>query len=199
MSTGKVGSATVTVLKIFTCADKDRLAMDLVEQEQSKGHLKKMVPLEFFRHTHSDAAREYPFMAKHTLLAQKLSYIPIRIPSGCVGKRHKWIFLKIITNKFLLTPIYKNIITESDGSPEASSTEAVLTLSPPKVYASPSAADAYNKSMPDNTKYSSLVASDMCDSSSKMHSAMANIGGGDGHFRRRHRSNLLATRYTRTI
>jgi hypothetical protein len=76
-----------------------------------------------------------------------------------------------------LTPPCKHIITESDGSPKASSTEAGSTLSPPKESASPSAADAYITSMPANSKYSSLVASEMCDSSSKKHSVMINIGG----------------------
>jgi hypothetical protein len=141
-------------------------------------HVKKMVPLKVFCHTHSDAAREYPFMTKHTLLAPKLSNIPIRIPSGSVGKRQKWIvFLKRIINDNLLTPPCIHIITESDGSPKASSTEAGSTLSPPKESASPSAADVYITSMPANSKYSSLVASEMCDSSSKKHSVMINIGG----------------------
>jgi hypothetical protein len=129
-------------------------------------HVKKMEPLKVFCRPHSGAAREYPFMTKHTLLAPKLSNIPIRIPSGSVGTRQKGIvFLKRIINDNLLTPPCKHIITESDGSP------------PPKESASPSATDVYITSMPANSKYSSLVASEMCDSSSMKHSVMINIGG----------------------
>jgi hypothetical protein len=139
--------------------------------------VKRMEPLKVYRNTHSKAAREYPFMTKHTSIAPKLSNIPIRIPSGSVGTWHKGtVFIKI-TNDFLLTPLCIHIIAESDGSPKASSTEAGSTLSPPIESVSPVAADVYNTFMPANSKYSSLVALEICVSSSKKQSEMINIGG----------------------
>jgi hypothetical protein len=120
---------------------------------------KKMEPLNDDRYTNNDAARGPPLTAKHILLAPKLSNIPIRIPSGSVGTRQNGIVFFFKSNDdFLLTPICKHNTKELDDSPSASSTEAGSTLSPPKASASPSAADSYNKSMPADSKYSSLVA-----------------------------------------
>jgi hypothetical protein len=72
-------------------------------------HEKKMEPLDNDRYTNYVAARGHLPMANHIFLASKLSNTPIRIPSGCVGKRHKGIgFLKRNDGFNFLTPNCKN-------------------------------------------------------------------------------------------
>jgi hypothetical protein len=125
-------------------------------------------------YTCNKAARGHLPTAINILHAPNLSNMPIRIPSGSVGKRQYGIISFKSNDDFLSTPYCKQSFNvkqfsskmlmnygntkEPDGSPSASSSEAGSTLSPPQASASPSANDCYNIFMPAYFMISSWVA-----------------------------------------